>query len=229
MKNVYLLLILFNFLSFSSLAEEENMVSKTETFVKEKYEDFIAIKDSIAKREEVIKAKEVAEFVFLGKNPIFQDHNHMVSLSYLRSITENDNLNAIVGSYSVPTQIFINGRSSLQIGGFIGDVGYVASPGANVSHPDVSQFFGGIMHEFVLNFNYFYCTAGIGLYIRSANSSNNPGDRIGSRVTFGEKFAIGKSFDRFNIEILYRHFSNGDLTLTNGGYNFIGFEIGFKF
>ena len=229
MKNIYLLVFLFNFLSFSSFAEEESIVNKAENFVKEKYDDFIEIKDNISKREEVVKTKEVAEFVFLGQNPIFQDYNHMVSLSYLRSITANDNLNAIVGSYSIPTRLFINGRSSLQIGGFIGDVSYVATPGANVSHTDISQVFGGIMHEFVLNFNYFYCTAGIGLYIRSINSSINPGDRIGSSVIFGEKFAIGKSFDRFNIEIMYRHFSNGALTLVNGGYNFIGFEIGFKF
>ncbi len=230
MKNVYLLIFLFTFLSFPSFAEEveeDGVIKKTNNFFKEQYDGFIKITDSISERKEVVKAKEIVEFVFLGKNPIFQDYNNLVSLSYLRSNGAGDNLNAIMGSYSVPTQLFMNGRSSAQIGGFIGDVSY--SGATTNSNQNVSQVIGGFMHEFVFNFNYFYCTAGLGIFIRNIDSDTTLGDRIGSRFTFSEKFAIGKSFDRFNIEFFYRHFSNGGLTEVNRGYNFFGFELGFKF
>jgi len=159
--------------------------------------------------------------VFVGQNPIFQNNKHMIFMSYGSSLRPGDRLHLVSKQYSVPNKFLVNGRETIEIGGFIGTV--------KPSHTDVSQFYVGLMHEFVMDLKYFYATAGIGIYVRSTDSTFNEADRIGSAFTFGEKFAIGKTFGSFNIEIMYRHFSNAGLTSKNNGYDMFGIGIGWRF
>jgi len=70
-----------------------------------------------------------------------------------------------------------------------------------------------------------YVGAGIGPYIRSTTD-----DRVDSRFVFGEKVFIGANLsDRWRAEIFAMHFSNGDLTPVNLGFNFAGLSLGYSF
>lgn len=69
----------------------------------------------------------------------------------------------------------------------------------------------------------FYLGAGLGPYMRDSGD-----DYVTSRLVFGERVFIGYRFNnRINAEIFTLHFSNGDFTETNHGFNFIG--TGFRY
>jgi hypothetical protein len=61
---------------------------------------------------------------------------------------------------------------------------------------------------------------GLGIFI-----SNKKTDRVSSNFTFGEKIFVGIKCNNEVIELLGRHFSNGDLTGKNKGYNFVGIAV----
>lgn len=86
------------------------------------------------------------------------------------------------------------------------------------------QFILGGMEEIVLGWEQFYLGIGLEAYIKSKST-----DRISSAFTFGEKVVIRSNFSTFNIEVYYRHFSNGSLTGKNTGQDFIGLAVGYKF
>lgn len=71
----------------------------------------------------------------------------------------------------------------------------------------------------------FYMGVGIGPYMRDSH------DRyVESRLVFGEKVFIGKNIsDAWRMELFTLHFSNGDFTETNRGFNFAGMAINFSF
>lgn len=71
----------------------------------------------------------------------------------------------------------------------------------------------------------FYIGGGIGPYMRDSH------DRyVSSRLVFGEKFFIGKNIsDALRAEFFTLHFSNGDFTETNRGFNFIGIAVNYSF
>ena len=76
-----------------------------------------------------------------------------------------------------------------------------------------------------LNWHGFYVGAGLGPYMR-----DNRDRWVSSRLFFGEKFFIGKNInDDWRIEFMTTHFSNGDLTETNFGFNFVGFSVNYSF
>lgn len=71
----------------------------------------------------------------------------------------------------------------------------------------------------------FYAGIGIGPYMRDSH------DRyVSSRLVFGEKFFIGKNItDQWRGELFTLHFSNGDFTETNRGFNYVGFGVNYSF
>ena len=71
----------------------------------------------------------------------------------------------------------------------------------------------------------FYIGAGLGPYMRDS------GDKyVSSRLVFGERVFIGyKISEHLNAELFTLHFSNGDFTQTNQGFNFIGLGINYSF
>ncbi len=181
--------------------------------------------DTLSQSPSIIKLKNLTSFVFGGQNAAFQDKNHMISLSYGDNVSANGhNMHYLSGRYSIPVNLFMNGRASIEVGGILGNSNYV---GGNNT---VNQVIVGLMYEGVFNFNYFYVTGGIGPYYRNENHSTIPGDGIGSKFVFGAKLAIGKTFfQRYNLEFVYRHFSNGELEVPNTGYNFLGIEASIRF
>ncbi|MBD5391517.1 acyloxyacyl hydrolase [bacterium] len=70
-----------------------------------------------------------------------------------------------------------------------------------------------------------YVGGGIGPYMRDAH------DRwVKSRLVFGEKFFIGANVSSaWRIELFTLHFSNGDFTAINRGFNFVGLSAGYSF
>lgn len=71
----------------------------------------------------------------------------------------------------------------------------------------------------------WYIGAGLGPYMRDS------GDQyVHSRLVFGERIFIGhKINDNITAEMFTLHFSNGDFTDTNYGFNFIGLGINYTF
>ncbi|WP_199919440.1 acyloxyacyl hydrolase [Helicobacter enhydrae] len=69
-----------------------------------------------------------------------------------------------------------------------------------------------------------YFGVGIGLYIKSKTDI-----RVGSKVTFGERFFVGYTFKNFSLEMYWKHYSNGTLKLPNSGHDFGGLSFGYNF
>lgn len=71
----------------------------------------------------------------------------------------------------------------------------------------------------------WYAGVGIGPYMRDS------GDRyVESRLVFGERAFVGKNItDTVRAELFTIHFSNGDFTELNRGFNFLGLGINYSF
>ena len=71
----------------------------------------------------------------------------------------------------------------------------------------------------------FYFGVGIGPYYR-----DNHDRWVSSRLISGEKVFLGKNIsDNWRGEFFTIHFSNGDLTDINTGFNFVGLGINYSF
>ena len=57
------------------------------------------------------------------------------------------------------------------------------------------------------------------------------GDKyVSSRLVFGERVFVGKRIsDNLATELFTLHFSNGDFTEPNRGFNFVGIAINYSF
>ncbi|MBD5389186.1 acyloxyacyl hydrolase [bacterium] len=71
----------------------------------------------------------------------------------------------------------------------------------------------------------WYLGGGIGPYMRDSH------DRyVASRLVFGEKFFVGYQIhDALRAEFFTLHFSNGDFTEINRGFNFTGLGVSVSF
>ena len=71
----------------------------------------------------------------------------------------------------------------------------------------------------------WYFGVGIGPYMRDS------GDKyVESRLVFGEKVFVGKNIgDRWRAELFTLHFSNGDFTELNSGFNYLGLGVHYNF
>lgn len=77
----------------------------------------------------------------------------------------------------------------------------------------------------LFQYNGFYVGFGIGPYYR-----DNHDRWVSSRFVFGERVFIGKNFsEHWRGELFTLHFSNGDLTETNHGFNFFGIGANYSF
>lgn len=125
--------------------------------------------------------------------------------------------NFIMFQYSQPMKFFrLDSRLNLNIGQ---NFAYNSSRGLS--------FFGmGIsVDSALLQYNNWYMGIGIGPFMRDGMDY-----WVESRLVFEEKFFIGKVInDRWNFEIATIHFSNGNFTNKNEGFNFAGISVGYKF
>ena len=119
--------------------------------------------------------------------------------------------------YSQPTTFFrLPARQNLH---FIQNFAYNSGDGLSFGALGVS------LDASLFDYNGFYVGLGIGAYMRDST------DRwVESRLVFGEKFFIGKSVsDKCRIEIFTQHFSNGNFTDKNEGFNFAGISTTYSF
>lgn len=119
--------------------------------------------------------------------------------------------------YSQPSELFrLPSRINLS---FVQNFGYHHNHGLSFMAVGISWDVA------VINWNGFYLGVGIGPYMRDSR------DRyVESRLVFGEKFFIGKNLtDRWRAEFFTLHFSNGDFTEINRGFNYTGLAINYSF
>lgn len=119
--------------------------------------------------------------------------------------------------YSQPTTFFrLPARQNLH---FIQNTAINSAAGLSFSALGIS------LDASLFNWNGFYTGFGIGIYMR-----DNRDRWVESRLVFGEKFFIGKNIsDRTRAEIFTQHFSNGNFTQTNEGFNFAGLSVIYSF
>ena len=123
----------------------------------------------------------------------------------------------VMAQYSQPIQFFrLDSRLNLNVGQ---NFAYNSSKGLSFSGIGIS------VDSALLQYKGWYMGIGIGPFMR------NHMDRwVESRLVFEEKFFIGKNInERWNFEIATIHFSNGNFTDKNEGFNFAGFSVGYKF
>ena len=123
----------------------------------------------------------------------------------------------IMATYAQPIEIFrLPGRINLN---FMQNIAYESSSGLSFIGTGVSWDVS------LLQYSGFYFGVGIGPYYR-----DNRDRWVSSRLFFGEKVYIGKRIsDHWRGELSTIHFSNGDLTETNSGFNFVGLSLNYSF
>lgn len=151
-----------------------------------------------------------------GENVFFGDAENQVAVIggyYAGHIAPESKNGLVMLQYSQPTTLFrLSARQNMH-------AGYV------ISSSDAWSFVGASLDAALIHFGDFYFGAGIGGFIRTEQTP-----RLGSRFTFGERaFAGYKITPRIAAEIYVQHFSNGDLTKENAGYNFVGLSANMNF
>ena len=126
-------------------------------------------------------------------------------------------MTSIMVQYSQPMTIFrFPSRMNFNL---IQNIAYNSADG-------LSFFGGGISWDIApISWHGIYAGIGVGPYYR-----DNHDRWVSSRLVFGEKFFIGARIaERTRVEFFTLHFSNGDFTETNLGFNFAGLSIGYSF
>jgi hypothetical protein len=122
-----------------------------------------------------------------------------------------------MAQYSQPITIFrLPARQNLHLAQ---NAGYRADRGLSFVAAGISW------DAALINWRGFYAGIGLGPYMRDSHDR-----RVSSRLVFGEKVFIGKNLgDRWRAELFTLHFSNGNFTSTNHGYNYSGLAVGYSF
>ena len=168
---------------------------------------------------------------FASENPMFGAGNkNQITLNIAQS-TGNHNIRKLIwpfdwdiysqtlimATYSQPVEIFrLPSRMNLSI---VQNIAYESSNGLSFIGAGVSWDIA------LLQYRGFYFGVGIGPYYR-----DNHDRWVSSRLFFGEKVFIGKDIsEHWRGELFTIHFSNGDLTETNSGFNFVGLGAIYSF
>ena len=123
----------------------------------------------------------------------------------------------IMAQYSQPMKFFrLDSRLNLNVGQ---NFAYKSSHGLHFLGIGIS------IDSALLQYDGWYMGIGIGPFMR-----DNMDRWVESRLVFQEKVFIGKNFaENWNFEIFTVHFSNGNFTAANEGFNFVGLGVGYKF
>jgi hypothetical protein len=119
--------------------------------------------------------------------------------------------------YSQPIKFFrLDSRLNLNVGQ---NFAYKSSQGLHFMGIGIS------IDTALLQYHGWYTGIGIGPFMRERR------DRwVESRLVFAEKFFIGKNIsENWHIELFTLHFSNGNFTPKNEGFNFAGLGFGYRF
>lgn len=123
----------------------------------------------------------------------------------------------VMFQYSQPMKFFrLDSRLNLNIGQ---NFAYRSSQGLSFMGIGIS------VDTALLQYRGWYIGIGIGPFMR-----NDRDYWVESRLVFKEKFFIGKNIsDNWHIELFTVHFSNGNFTPANEGFNFAGLSVGYRF
>lgn len=123
----------------------------------------------------------------------------------------------VMFQYSQPMKFFrLDSRLNLNIGQ---NIAYNSSKGLEFTGIGIS------IDTALLQYDNWYMGIGIGPFMRGTMDY-----WVESRLVFEEKFFIGKNInEKWNFEIFTLHFSNGNFTNKNEGFNFFGVGFGYKF
>ena len=123
----------------------------------------------------------------------------------------------IMLSYAQPASIFrLPGRVNLH---FMQNIAYESSKGLSFIGTGISWDVSLIQGKSI------YFGVGIGPYYR-----DNHDRWVSSRLFFGEKVFIGTRIsNHWRGELFTIHFSNGDFTDINTGFNFVGLSANYSF
>ena len=123
----------------------------------------------------------------------------------------------VMAQYSQPIQFFrLDSRLNLDVGQ---NFAYHSSRGLSFSGIGIS------VDTALVQYHGWYAGIGIGPFMR-----DNMDRWVESRLVFAEKVFIGKNLDDdWRLELYTIHFSNGNFTPANEGFNFAGIGVGYKF
>lgn len=163
-------------------------------------------------------------------NVFFGDKINSITLYGTQSVGSGTLLKLVQpGLWDISPQTFVMFQYSQPIKFFRLDSRLNLNIGQNFAYNSSSglSFFGmGIsIDTALLQYNGWYMGIGVGPFMRGTMDY-----WVESRLVFEEKFFIGKNInERWNFEIATIHFSNGNFTKTNEGFNFAGVSVGYKF
>lgn len=164
-------------------------------------------------------------------NPMFENHKiNSISIQIAQSTGHGDlghlimpwewdfsPMTMVAIQYSQPTRFLrLPSRVNIQL---LQNFAYRSNDGASFGALGISwdiAFF---------NWRGWYIGAGLGPYMRDSAD-----EYVESRLVFGEKVFVGKHIaENLNAELFTLHFSNGDFTEINHGFNFIGLSLNYSF
>jgi hypothetical protein len=119
--------------------------------------------------------------------------------------------------YSQPNTFFrVPGRQNFEILGFFA---------YDYEYKKYNRLTAGLSQDIIIPvYKCVFFGLGTGIFI-----SQRTTEKVSSRFIFGQKAFVGIKFDDEIVELVVRHFSNGDLTPQNSGYNFIGIVLAHNF
>lgn len=153
-------------------------------------------------------------------HPIFEKEQNSIRLEFSTpTLIKKKYFNANL-IYTQPNRFFrLPARLNLEIGVF-----FTPPPNNQKTFVIIGLSEDIVLPIYPSKFGNLFVGLGVGIYLKSQRD-----ERIGSAVTFGERFFIGYFFESFDIELYYKHYSNGTLQLPNGGYDFLGISFGYCF
>ena len=171
----------------------------------------------------------------ISYNPMFGSNKHQIMIHGGKSFRSKDKFeNLFFGgiTYSQPGSFFFGlpARNNLEINAFKGrDNKENGVPESTQQVDNLSQYDLGMIgiskDVALLSGSNAYLAVGLGVYLKEKKTN-----RIGSKFTFGERLALGYSFESgIAMEIYARHFSNAGITDDNSGQNFAGLSVGYTF
>jgi hypothetical protein len=173
-----------------------------------------------------------AIFLFFGvvfadfPNSTFEEKHHQLTFVWGQGTRGNrhsengvkiEQLYSFGITYSQPQEFFrLPGRRNLE---FMRHKGFGEFSRFN------NWIFGGSQDVISPSLWRMYLGFGLGAYIKSEQT-----ERISSLFTFGQKGLFGVQVKEYlRLELFARHFSNGTLTNTSSGYDFVGLSTIWNF
>lgn len=179
----------------------------------------------------ILTALSLAPTVVAAGNPMFAENKNNSIALYVGQGTgagtlfklvdpflwDFESMTALMVQYSQPIEFFrLPARMNFNV---VQNFGYEGTQGLSFTGIGISWDVA------LINWRGFYAGIGAGPYMRDSK------DRyVESRLVFGEKFFIGKNIsDNWRMELFTLHFSNGDFTPVNRGFNFAGLAVSYSF